>query len=318
MSFFSPGLLRRVACGIGRPRQPDQPAAPPRQNGRHPRTLRAHLLLALVLLASQAGASAAEPAGAAPGAAGKIGLQWYGQSAVRIRSPGGKIILIDPYLTENPKTPARYKNLDTLGPIDLILVTHAHPDHLGDAPALALSRNAPIIAPAGLASSLAALGIVPPELAPRMNKGGTVMPLGPGIRVTMVHAEHSSELIWKNPATGRNEVHVGGEPVGFIVELENGFRIYHMGDTALFSDLRLIGERYHPDLVLAPIGGHFVMDPADAAFAIREWLKPAYVLPIHYGTFPVLKGTPEQFRAALGESRTKVLALEPGQSLELY
>jgi L-ascorbate metabolism protein UlaG (beta-lactamase superfamily) len=273
-------------------------------------------LLAGVLLAVAATAAPAEP-GTPAAKAAPINLQWFGQSAVRIRTPGGKVLWIDPYLTENPKTPARYKDLAALGPVDLLLVTHAHADHLGDAPALARRYNVPIIAPAGLASSLAALDIVPPELAPRMNKGGTVEPLGPGIRITMVHAEHSSELVWRNPATGRNEVHVGGEPVGFLIELENGFRIYHMGDTALFSDLRLIGERYHPDLVLAPIGGHFVMDPADAAYAVREWLKPAMVLPIHYGTFPVLKGTPAQFRAALGASPIRVLALEPGEAIDL-
>jgi L-ascorbate metabolism protein UlaG (beta-lactamase superfamily) len=247
---------------------------------------------------------------------GKVGLQWYGQAAVRITTPGGKVLLIDPYISENPKTPAKYKTADAIGHLDLILVTHAHFDHIGDAPALARAQNVPIISQAGLASTLAALEILPPELAPRMNKGGTVAPLGPGIRITMVHAEHSSELVWKNPATGKNEVHVGGEPVGFIIELENGFRIYHMGDTALFSDMRLIGERYHPDLVLVPIGGHFVMDPVDAAYAVREWLKPRYVLPIHYGTFPVLKGTPEEFRAALGQTATRVISLAPGESTE--
>ncbi len=249
--------------------------------------------------------------------AAKATLRWYGQSAVRIATTGGKVILIDPFITDNPKTPPALKDLDALGHVDLILVSHAHRDHLGDAPALARKNLAPIIAPAGLADTLVALDIVPPELAPRMNKGGTVSPIGEKIHITMVHAEHSSELVWKNPATGKNEVHVGGEPVGFIIELENGFRIYHMGDTGLFSDMRFIGEHYHPDLVLVPIGGHFVMDPVDAAYAIREWLKPAYALPIHYGTFPVLKGTPEQFRAALGTTRTRVLALAPGDSVDL-
>jgi L-ascorbate metabolism protein UlaG (beta-lactamase superfamily) len=264
-------------------------------------------LLALALAAGLAQAARAD-------APARTTVQWFGQSAFRITTPGGKVLLIDPYLTANPKTPARYRHLDAIARADLILVTHAHADHLGDAPALALRDNVPIIAPAGLADSLAALGIVPPELAPRMNKGGTVAPLGPGVRITMVHAEHSSELLWTNPATGKREVHAGGEPVGYVIEMEDGFRIYHMGDTALFSDMRLIAERYHPNLVLVPIGGHFVMDPADAAYAVREWLKPAAAIPMHYGTTPLLKGTPEEFRAALGDSPTRVFVLAPGES----
>ena len=239
-------------------------------------------------------------------------LLWLGQSAFRLTTPGGNVIVIDPFLTKNPKTPPEWKNLDALGKVDLVLVTHAHGDHLGDGPALAAKHKAPLYGPAGLDQSLQTLGILPPELAPRMNKGGTIAPLGPGIRIHMVRAEHSSELVWNNPVTGKDETHVGGEPVGFVIELENGLRIYHMGDTGLFGDMRLIGERFHPDVVLVPIGGHFVLNPEDAAFAVREWLKPKQVIPMHYGTFPMLRGTPEEFKKALGDAKVKVIVLEPG------
>src|SRR2546428_549638 len=205
---------------------------------------------------------------------GKAEIQWLGQAATKITTPGGKIIVIDPWLTTNPKTPAQYKNLDALGKVDLILVTHAHGDHLGDAPELARKHNVPMWAPAGLQNSLVTLGILPTNLAPRMNKGGVITPLGPDIKITMTRAEHSSEMVWKNPATGKDETHVGGEPVGFIVQLENGFKVYHMGDTGLFGDMRLIGEYYKPDLLLIPIGGHFVMSPQDAAVATRDFIKP--------------------------------------------
>jgi len=251
----------------------------------------------------------------APHAPGKTEALWLGQSATRITTPGGKVIVIDPWLVNNPKTPAAFKNLDALGKVDLILVTHAHGDHFEDAPALANRNGAPIIAPQGLQSSLITLGLVPAPLAFRMGKGGTAMPL-PGIKVTMVHADHDSELTWPNPATGKRETYPGGEPVGYVIEMENGFRIWHTGDTGPFSDMRLIAEAYHPDLLMLPIGGHYVMSPAEAAMATREWIKPRYVLPIHYGTTPQLAGTPAQYKAALGASPAQMLAVDPGQKVE--
>lgn len=256
------------------------------------------------------------PAAFAQGGKGKVEMLWLGQSCWKITTPGGKVIVIDPFLVHNPKTPAQYKDLAALGKVDLILVTHAHNDHFADAPELAKRNNAPVWGPAGLDSTLVALGILPKELAPRFGKGGTITPWGPdGVKITATHAEHSSELVWTNPATGKDEVHVGGEPVGYIIELENGFRIYHMGDTGLFGDMKFIGSHYKPDIVLIPIGGHFVMDPKDAAFATREWLKPKYAVPMHYGTTPELKGTPEEYMAAMGKSRIKVFPINPGDKL---
>lgn len=243
----------------------------------------------------------------------KTDVLWLGQSAFKITTPGGKVIVIDPYLTANPRTPEAYKKLEALGKVDLILVTHGHNDHFADAPALAKLNNAPVYGPAGLMQSVTALEILPASLSMRFGKSGTVTPIGPDIRITAVHAEHSSELGWKNPATGKEEVHVGGEPVGYIIELENGFKIYHMGDTGLFGDMKLIGDYYKPDLVLMPIGGYFVMSPKDAAYATREWLHPKYVIPMHYGTTPQLKGTPAEYSAALGGGKTKVMALNPGE-----
>ena len=255
-------------------------------------------------------------AGPASAADGKVRVQWLGQSAFKITTVGGKTILVDPFITKNPKTPPEHKDLAALGKVDLLLVTHAHGDHVGDGPALAKTHQAPLYGPPGLNETLVALGELPQELSPRFNKGGTIQPLGDGIRITMTRAEHSSEYRWTNPQTGKPEIHVGGEPAGFVIELENRFRIYHMGDTGLFGDLQLIADRYRPDLVLIPIGGHFVMDPKDAAFATRQYLKPRYTIPMHYGTNPMLKGTPEEYVEALGATDTKVLALAPGEQVE--
>ena len=243
---------------------------------------------------------------------GKIDLLWLGQSAFKLTTVDGHVIVLDPYLIQNPKTPAKYKQLDALGKVDLILVTHAHLDHFADAPALAKMNNAPVWGPAGLDQVMQTLDILPAELAPRMNKGGTITPF-PNVHITEVHAEHSSELLWPDPVTKKPTTYPAGEPVGFIIQLENGFTIYDMGDTALFGDMRLIAERYKPDLLLVPIGGHYVLNPVDAAFATREFIKPRFVIPMHYGTTPQLAGTPEEFIKALGSGSAKVINLQPGE-----
>jgi L-ascorbate metabolism protein UlaG (beta-lactamase superfamily) len=251
----------------------------------------------------------------APGAGGaKVEVVWLGQSAFKITSPGGKVIVTDPWLRTNPLTPPEYKKLETFGRIDVLLVSHGHFDHIADAPALAQMYNVPMRAPGDLNYTLMALGELPAALLPRMNKGGTVE-AAPGIKVTAVRAEHSSNYVWRNPATSKSETHDGGEPVGWIIELENGFRIYHAGDTAVFGDMKLIGERYKPDLALVPIGGNFTMDPADAAWAVKELIKPVAVIPMHYGTNPLAKGTAKEFVDAMGASGVKVIVSVPGQPL---
>lgn len=268
------------------------------------------LRLVSTLLSAALCACAATP----PPVAGKTEVLWLGQSAFRITSPGGKVIVTDPWLKLNPLTPPEYKNLEALGKVDVLLVTHGHFDHFADAPALAVLNQVPMYAPGDMNQTVGLLGILPANLVPRFNKSGTVSP-APGIRVTMVHAEHSSIVVWKNPATGKDEVHPGGEPVGYIIELENGFRIWHMGDTGLFADMKFITDYYKPDLVLMPIGGHFTMGPVDAAYATREWIKAKVVIPMHYGANPLGKGMPDEYVRALGDSTTKMMALKPGDKV---
>jgi len=249
-------------------------------------------------------------AGAAQ-AQGKPELQWFAQSAFKLTTPTGKVIMIDPWIMNNPKTPPELKDLDKLGKIDLILVTHGHGDHLGDSLEISKKNNAPMWAPAGLNQTLQTLGVMPANLTPRMNKSGTIEPF-PGVKITQVHAEHSSEMILKDPVTGKDTSYSAGEPVGFIIQLENGFKIYHMGDTGLFGDMKMIGEYYKPDLLLIPIGGHYVMDPKDAAYATKELIKPKMAMPMHYASNPFLKGTPAEYKAAMGQSSIQVLDMNPG------
>lgn len=240
-------------------------------------------------------------------------LQWFGQSAFKITTPGGKVILIDPFITNNPKTPEALKDLGKLGKIDLILVTHGHGDHVGDTAEISKISGAKVAMNADMGHTFATLGWVPYDRLIRFNKSGQIKPLDTDIRITMVHAEHSSDVVYTDPATKKKTVHSGGEPAGYIIELENGFTIYHAGDTGVFGDMQIIGDYYKPDLALLPIGGHFTMDPAHAAYAVRNLLKVSRIIPMHYGTFPPLKGTPQELKQQLAGYAAEVIVMEPGE-----
>lgn len=247
--------------------------------------------------------------------ASAVDIQWFGQSAFKITTPGGKVILVDPFITKNPKTPKELKDLGKLGKVDLILVTHGHSDHVGDTAAISRQYNAKVAMNADMGHAFAALGWVPYDRLIRFNKSGPITPLGGGIRITMVRAEHSSELVHTDPVTKVKTVHPGGEPCGYIIQLENGYTIYHAGDTGVFADMAFIGNYYKPDLALLPIGGHFTMDPVHAGYAVRTYFNNVKkVVPMHYGTFGLLKGTPEEFKKELAGFSGEIIVMQPGDS----
>ncbi len=256
------------------------------------------------------------PAGVA--SAQQVEVLWLGHATFRITSTTGKVIVIDPFLTKNPRTPPKYKDLKALGKVDLILVTHGHTDHIADLPELAKMTGATVVANYEMATNLNALGVLEGAKTINMNKGGTVAPLGAGIKVHMVPAEHSSSAdlhAFKPDAPGARWF-TGGAAVGYVVELENGFKIYHSGDTDVFGDMALIHRFHKPDLALVCIGGHYTMDPERAAYALRELLRPKQVIPMHYGTYPVINRTPAELKAALGDAPIKVLDAKPGDALK--
>ncbi|MBI2777061.1 MAG: metal-dependent hydrolase [Chloroflexi bacterium] len=235
-------------------------------------------------------------------------ITWYGHACVEIATPGGRTVLIDPWFG-NPRSPRPPEAVDRC---DVLLVTHGHDDHLGDALQIA-SRTRPAWPAIHELELWLRRNYAGADRVIGMNKGGTVE--AAGLRISMTGADHSAGT-WN--AGGETTAYLG-EPVGFVIEMENGTRVYHAGDTAVFGDMRYIGELFRPDVALLPIGGHYTMDPTAAAIA-AELLGVRQVMPIHYGTFPALAGTPGQLREALagrGLGDVEVHAPEPGGTIRI-
>jgi L-ascorbate metabolism protein UlaG (beta-lactamase superfamily) len=229
-----------------------------------------------------------------------VSVTFYGHAAFKLAG-GGKTVVIDPWLT-NPllTTPA-----SQVGHVDFILVTHGHADHVGNTVEVAKATGAQVVVIHELSVLLAKQGVA---RVVGMNKGGTFK--AGGLEITMTQAVHSSTI------EDEGRMVPAGDPGGFVVKFPNGFTAYHAGDTAVFRDMELIRELYRPELAMLPIGSHYVMSPAEAALACRL-LKPRWVIPMHYGTFPVLTGTPEELKEHLkGEPDIQVVALKPGETVE--
>ena len=227
-----------------------------------------------------------------------LAITWLGHSAFRLRTPGGKELLFDPWYTGNPSfvESSRPKSAD------LILISHGHSDHITDAAAMARQTGATVVGIWEVTSWLGAKGVQ--HLEP-MNKGGTIT--SKGLRITMTDARHSSSI--------DTDLTYLGEAAGFVVKLENDQTIYYAGDTSLFGDMKLIGELYQPEIAFLPIGDRFTMGPDTAAMA-AQWLGVKQVVPMHYGTFPLLTGTPDQLEQHLKGTGIEVLKLQPGETAQ--
>lgn len=227
-------------------------------------------------------------------------ITWLGHAGFKITTAYGKVVLIDPWIN-GPTCPENYKTFDR---VDLLLATHCHSDHFSDVVPLALKHKPQVgvIFEAGVWLESKKV-----ENVMMMNKGGTLK--AADVEFTMVHAYHSNSIV------DDGKILNAGEPAGFVLRLPGGLTVYHAGDTNLFGDMHLIGEMYHPHVALLPIGDVFTMGPREAAQAIRL-LGVRHVVPMHYGTFPLLTGTPAALKSESGDvAGLEIHALKPGETL---
>lgn len=229
-------------------------------------------------------------------------LTWLGHATFRIETPKGTTIYVDPWLSQNPMTPESEKDVKKC---DVMLCTHGHFDHIGDAVAIAKKHNSKVVGIFELATWMGKKGVK--QVSP-MNKGGTQKV--EDLQVTMVHAIHSCGI-----QEDDGSIIYGGEACGYVIEFESGLRLYHAGDTAVFGDMAIIRDLYAPEIACLPMGDHFTMSPKEAAYAC-SLLRPKAVIPMHFGTFPLLKGTPNELRKLVSDMGVEVVDLKPGQTIQ--
>lgn len=226
-------------------------------------------------------------------------ITWLGHATVLIQTAKGTNLLIDPFIAHNPKYP---KEFVLPKKIDYVLLTHGHGDHISDAVPVATKHGSTVVAIYELAAYIAGKGV---KDTLGMNLGGTAQLKD--VAVSMVEATHSAA------AQDENGTHYVGVATGFVLTIADGPVLYHSGDTSVFGDMKLIAQLYHPELAMLPIGGFYTMGPKEAALAV-EFLQPKMILPIHFGTFPPLVGTPQQL-AALIDPEIKVILCAPGETI---